>query len=488
MRKTSQILLACAFIASPAAAQEAWELVWSDEFDGSSLDASNWSPQIGTGTAYGLPAGWGNNELQYYTNSADNIQVSDGTLKIIARQQNFGGRNYTSARLRTLNKQEFLYGRVEARMKLPSTQGIWPAFWMLPTNSPYGIWASSGEIDVMESVNIADRIYGTLHFGNQWPNNQSAGPRYSDGTDFSNDFYTYRVDWEPDSFTWYINDVPFGTINNASWFSAAAPGNSRAPFDTPYHLLMNVAVGGNFPGNPTGASNFPQTLEVDYVRVYERVQLPFQDEPHAIPGTIEAEDFDIGVQGMSYNDCDTSNNGGQYRDTGVDIEASDEGGFNVGWMCEGEWIEYTVNVETAGVYQLDARLASPFTGGAYSIEKDGEDLTGTVFFLATGGWQSWSDISTTLELEAGEQVLRFVNEGIFDTAYNFDSMTFTLQGPAPCTIADLAEPFTELNFFDVSAFLAAYNAQSSDADMNNDGMYDFFDVSIFLALYNAGCP
>ena len=488
MRHKTPILIACMIFCSHAAAQEDWQLVWSDEFEGSTLNADNWSYQTGTGTAYGLPAGWGNNELQYYTNNSNNISVSDGTLKITARQQQFAGRDYTSARIRTLNKQEFQYGRVEARMKLPSTPGVWPAFWMLPTDSPYGTWAASGEIDIMESVNYADRIYGTLHYGSTWPNNSHDGPRLQDGTDFSDNFHTYRVDWDPDTITWYVDGVPYGSRSSANWFSAAAPGNPRAPFDSQFHILLNVAIGGNFPGNPNGASVFPQTLEVDYVRVYQRDQSPYPDQPHAIPGTIQAEDFDSGGPGLSYNDCDPTNVGGAYRDTAVDIEVASEEGFNISNICQGEWLEYTVDVQTSGTYTLETRVASDRTGGAFRIERDGEDLTGTIYFLATFGWQNWATATATLDLEAGEQVLRFVNLGIADTEYNLNSFTFTSNAPTPCSDADLAEPFGELNFFDVSAFLSAYNAQDSAADINNDGAFNFFDVSGFLSLYNAGCP
>lgn len=482
------ILIAISPLTSVAFAQDGWNLVWEDEFEGSSLNADNWSHQTGNGTAYGLPAGWGNNELQYYTNFPENLTVSNGTLKITARQQSFGGSNYTSSRIRTLNKQEFVYGRIEARMKIPSTTGVWPAFWMLPTNSPYGTWAASGEIDIMESVNQADRIYGTLHYGNTWPNNASNGPRLQDGRDFSQEFHTYRIDWDPDTITWYVDDVPFGTLPSSSWFSASAPGNSRAPFDTEYHLLLNVAVGGNFPGNPNGSSNFPQTMEVDFVRVYERVQTPFGGDPRTIPGVVEAEDFDIGAQGSSYNDCDVTNNGGQYRETGVDIQTATEGGFNVGWICQGEWMEYTVDVQTAGTYNLEARIASQNSGGAFRIERDGVNLTGTINFPSTGGWQDWESVYGSLELEAGEQVLRFVNMANSNQEYNFNSMEFTFEGTASCNAADLAEPFGELDFFDVSAFLSAYNGQNADADLNNDGLFNFFDVSEFLLRYNLGCP
>lgn len=486
--KNQHILIALSAIVGSAQAQEGWNLVWEDQFEGTTLNSQNWSAQTGNGTAYGLPAGWGNNELQYYTNFPENIIVSDGTLKIVARQQSFGGSNYTSARLRSLNKQEFLYGRIEARMKIPSTTGVWPAFWMLPTDSPYGTWAASGEIDIMESVNQADQIYGTLHYGSPWPNNTHNGHELQNGTDFSEQFHTYRIDWDPDTITWYVDDVSYGSLSSSSWFSSGAPGNPRAPFDTQYHLLLNVAVGGNFPGNPNGSSSFPQTMEVDFVRVYERVQTPYGGAPHAIPGAIEAEDFDFGTQGSSYNDCDATNNGGEYRETGVDIEAATEGGFNIGWICQGEWLEYTVDVQQAGSYNIEARVASQNSGGAFRIERDGVDLTGPISFASTGGWQDWETVYGSLELEAGEQILRFVNMANSNQEYNFNSMSFNFEGTSGCNAADLAEPFGELNFFDVSAFLGAFNTQDPAADINKDGIFNFFDVSEFLLRYNIGCP
>lgn len=482
------ILIAISPLVTIAHAQEGWNLVWEDQFEGSALDTSNWSHQTGTGTAFGLPAGWGNNELQYYTNFPENLSVSNGTLKITARQQPFAGASYTSARIRTLNKRETRYGRIEARMKIPSTTGVWPAFWMLPTDSPYGSWAASGEIDIMESVNQADRIFGTLHYGSNWPNNISNGPRLQDGRDFSQDFHTYRVDWDPDTITWYVDDLAYGSLPSSSWFSSAAPGNPRAPFDTEYHILLNVAVGGDFPGNPNGSSNFPQTMEVDFVRIYERVQTPFGGDAHIIPGLVQAEDFDIGAQGISYNDCDATNNGGAYRDTGVDIQAASEGGHNIGWICQGEWLEYTLDVQSAGLYTLQARVASQNAGGVFRIERDGVDLTGPVGFASTGDWQAWQSVFASLELQAGEQILRFVNIANPNQEYNLNSLEFTRQGTASCNAADVAEPFGELNFFDVSAYLTAFNAQRPEADLNNDGLFNFFDASEFLLRFNIGCP
>lgn len=485
MRSCAVLLVVAA---SSHAAAQSWELAWADEFEGDALDLGSWSYQTGTGTSYGLPEGWGNNELQYYTNFSSNVSVSGGTLKIVARRQNFGGEEYTSGRIRTMGLRDFTYGRFEARMKLPSTTGIWPAFWMLPTDSPYGGWASSGEIDIMESVNIATTIYGTIHHGAPWPNNAHNGDTFSNGTDFSQDFHEYAIEWEPDEIRWFIDGVEFHSVTSDDWYSSVAPGNNRAPFDVPFHLLLNIAVGGNFPGNPNGSSQFPQTLEVDYVRVYEGAQAPFGGSAHAVPGVVQCEDFDEGSNGQSYNDCDPQNQGGAYRGTGVDIEASTPTGYNIGWMCQGEWLEYTVDVESAGVYDLEVRVASQATGGSFRIEVDGQDRSGTIAVPVTGGWQTWTTTAGTVQLDGGEQVIRFVNLGSAGQGYNLDSLAFSATETPPCSAADLAEPYGQLDFFDVSAFLSAFAANDLLADMNGDGTLDFFDISAYLGVFSAGCP
>lgn len=241
-----------------ARAQECPVVVWSDEFDGTSLDSDKWTPQIGDGCP-GL-CGWGNNELQYYR--AENATVSDGTLKITARDEAFGGRQYTSARIRTLGKGEWTFGRFEARIKLPYGQGIWPAFWMMPTDEVYGGWPMSGEIDIMEMVgHQPDVIHGTIHFGDAWPNNRHTGAswRLPEGT-YSDDFHVFAVEREPGLIRWYVDDVLYG-FRNASH---TAP--HEWPFDERFHFILNVAVGGNWPGNPDATTQFPQVMEVDYVR------------------------------------------------------------------------------------------------------------------------------------------------------------------------------------------------------------------------------
>ena len=244
---------------------EGWSLVWADEFDGNALDASRWSVQTGDGCDINL-CGWGNNELQWY--QADNATVGGGMLTITARVENAGGRGYTSARLRTLNKGDWTYGRIDARAKLPIGQGFWPAIWMLPSDEVYGTWAASGEIDIMELVgHEPNRVHGTLHYGGAFPANRFTGDFYQlqSGT-FADGFHVFSVEWEEGEIRWYVDGRLYQTQNQ--WSTNVAP--FPAPFDQRFHLVVNVAVGGNWPGPPNVNTPFPQSMEIDWIRVYQR--------------------------------------------------------------------------------------------------------------------------------------------------------------------------------------------------------------------------
>ena len=243
-----------------------YKLNWHDEFDGNSLNMNYWSYQEGDGSQYGIP-GWGNSEQQYY--SQDNVSVNNGALKITARRENKGGKAYTSARIRTANKVAFTYGRIEAKIKLPPYQGLWPAFWMLPDTTTYGNWPNSGEIDIMEAKGrLPNETSAAIHFANN--NNQHA---YITGTcdlnqTLSNnmkDWHTYAVEWESDSLFFYVDDICFfGSKCNQY---SGVEGNSGQPFDKNFHILLNLAVGGMFDNyiNPND-SDLPASMEVDYVR------------------------------------------------------------------------------------------------------------------------------------------------------------------------------------------------------------------------------
>ncbi len=228
---------------------------WSDEFntDGAP-DATKWGYDIG-GT------GWGNNELQYYTNGL-NTAVNGGILKIEARKEFQSGKNYTSARMISKNKGDWIYGRIEVKAKLPKGRGTWPAIWMLPTDNAYGGWPNSGEIDIMEHVGYdLNNVHFTLHAQTFYGANGKGAGKYIGGA--TDDFHLYRLDWTPYGIRGYFdNEKIFEYLNNGA-------GSATWPFDKIFHLLLNIAVGGNW-GGAQGVDDtiFPATMEIDYVRVY----------------------------------------------------------------------------------------------------------------------------------------------------------------------------------------------------------------------------
>jgi beta-glucanase (GH16 family) len=232
-------------------AQTTWELMWSDEFSGSSLNTGNWSYEFGNG-------GWGNNEWQYYTNAAENLEVSDGLLKITARHEGTGATEYTSARIITKGLVEFEYGKVEARMKLPLGQGLWPAFWTLGANIDDVSWPECGEIDIMEHVSNEYMTHGAVH----WENNGHAYTGNGVNTD-PTQFHVYGIVWEENLIRWYLDGVQFYQ------FTIQASNNTDDAFRHPMFLLLNLAIGGNWPGYPDATTPFPSSMFVDYVRVYQ---------------------------------------------------------------------------------------------------------------------------------------------------------------------------------------------------------------------------
>lgn len=255
-------LVCCCLLPEIAHGQD-YELVWQDEFDGTQLDLTKWQPQIGTGCP--SLCGWGNNELQYYR--SQNATVSGGFLTITAKQESFGGSSYTSARLRTLNRGDWTYGRYEMRARMPIGRGLWQAFWMLPSDADYGTWAASGEIDIIEYLgHRPHEIFGTLHYGGTYPENVYSSRTFAlSSGNFHDDFHVFALEWDPYEMRWLVDGQVFATQVN--WYSTAAP--YPAPFDRRFHLLLNLAVGGNLPGPPDGTTVFPQEFVVDYVRVYQ---------------------------------------------------------------------------------------------------------------------------------------------------------------------------------------------------------------------------
>ena len=255
----------CLFSSDAQAQKAQSRLIWQDEFEGSKLNYGKWEAEVND-------FGGGNEELQMYTDRQDNVRVEGGNLVLEARadkpQIYQETRAYSSGRVRTKHRGDWKYGRIEVRAKLPAGQGIWPAIWMLPTEEKYGGWAASGEIDIVEfKGQEPNKIHGTIHHGGQWPQNLFATEIFTlPRGNFTDDFHVFEIEWEPRSIRWLVDGKQYHRLT--SWQSSG--GQFPAPFDQPFHLIINLAVGGRFVGPPDSSTQFPRQLLVDYVRVYQQ--------------------------------------------------------------------------------------------------------------------------------------------------------------------------------------------------------------------------
>lgn len=333
-----------------------WQLVWSDEFNGSI--GPSWVFETGTGAN-----GWGNNELQYYRR--ENASIENNALVITAKREDFGGMAYTSARMKTQGLKTFKYGRIEARMKLPAFLGAWPAFWMLGANLPQVGWPASGEIDVMEHVNDEQKVYGTIH----WQDHTGQYAQYGGNVATTvTDWHVYAVEWDASAIRWYVDGTKYHEVNIANGV------NGTEEFQKDFFLLLNFAIGGNWPGFNVNTAALPAKMHVDYVRVYAPAPTWSRQ--------IEAEAFSA--------------------QAGVQTEACSEGGQNVGWIDTGDWMAYnSISFPTSGSYRVEYRVAST-GGGALSLDLNaGSVQLGQLGVPNTGGWQNWTTVSHTVNINAG---------------------------------------------------------------------------------------
>lgn len=481
-----------------------WQLVWSDEFDsGLQPDPEKWSYQVGAG-------GWGNSEWQYYTDARpENARLEDGRLIIEARNESYAGAPYTSARLRTLGKGDWTYGRFEIRAKLPEGLGTWAAIWMMPSEAAYGDggWPDNGEIDIMEAVGFepeqshsAIHVNALNHIRGNNPSSTVTNPTSR------SDFHIYALEWTPSQITTFVDETPHLVYERVEgdW--------TRWPFDRSFHLILNLAVGGTWGGlQGVDPSHFPARFEIDYVRVFEDasgppqitiegrnprqegsgfvryepgdsvnlfaqasdsdgdivrlairqedgllatdsqsslehaihaaspgcyalvamaqdsdgweaisdtlhvqvgdtcVQAPYLMTPPTVPGTFEAEYFDIGGSGVSYLDLSEVNTGGALRrNDSVDIGQSNDigGGYQIQDVTFREWIEYTVDVSQTGFYVLEARLAAT-KDGSISLSVDGEEWPDALSYQSTNSTSFFRDARLDgIWLEKGHRTLR----------------------------------------------------------------------------------
>lgn len=298
--------IALCALSAPVAADPTgnWTLVWSDEFDGPGIDRAKWGFDVDCW-------GGGNEEHQCYTKSAKNAAIEDGKLVIAAHNERVTGpalpahlrrgsatpeaettRQFSSARLTTRGKASWRYGKIEVRARLPQGQGTWPAIWMLPEKDRYGAWAASGEIDILEAVNLGvpcakcpggreNTILGTLHFGGKWPNNKHRGEEVPFPEVLDGGFHTYAVEWYPDRITWQFDGRTYAERKASEWSTtgSSAPG---APFDQPFHLILNLAIGGKLAESRgvggVRLDGYPKFMVVDWVRVWQQGK-PGTDQP-----------------------------------------------------------------------------------------------------------------------------------------------------------------------------------------------------------------
>ena len=364
MKRTFIRLLQTAALALTCAAgahAQTYQQVWSDEFNGTAVNTSNWAFETGGG-------GWGNNEKQYY--QASNATVANGELVITARKQPVGGMPYTSARLKTQGLKQFAFGRMEARIKVPLGQGLWPAFWMLGANIGSVGWPYCGEIDILEQVNADSRCYGTVHWDNnghaQYGGNVATTP---------NVYHVYSVEWTPTYIRWFVDGAKYHeiTITNGT--------GGTEEFQRPFFLLLNLAVAGDWPGQTVDESKLPATMNVDYVRVYQLTSTP----PPASSVTLQAESASVN-NGMVVENC---------TDTG--------GGQDMGYIDAGDYLVWNnVNFPTSGSYNIEYRVASGAGGGTISSDLNaGSTQLGSTAIPGTGGWQNWTTVSKTVNVNAG---------------------------------------------------------------------------------------
>lgn len=361
MHNLKKYLIATAIAAYlPAAPAVEWQLVWQDEFTQSI--GPDWVFETTNNN------GWGNAEKEYY--QAANATIDNGQLVITARREDVADSHYTSARLKTQGRLSFRYGRVEARIKMPAQQGIWPAFWMLGSNINEAQWPACGEIDIMEHINTENRTYGTIH----WQDDSGNHAEYGGNTPISvTDYHVYAIEWDEQAIRWYVDGNQYHEVdihNNTG---------STEEFHRDFFLLLNMAVGGNWPGQQVDDAALPARMYVDYVRVYK---------PVADSG------FSLTTQAESYSSM-----------SGVDTEQTSDsgGGLDVGWIDNSDWLAYSnIRIPETGDYRVEYRVASPDGGGQISLDLNaGSQVLGYLDIPATGDWQNWTTVSHTVHINAG---------------------------------------------------------------------------------------
>ena len=409
---------------------QTYQLFWSDEFNGTSLDQTYWNYETGNGSG-----GWGTGQLDYDTKRDTNVKVSGGNLTIQTLTENYSGYKYTSGRLTTEKKISFKHGKIEIRAIVPKGNGEGVAFWMLPTWNKFGVWPRSGEIDILEICGKSTtQSQGTMHFGENGTDNSSYAIYKPTGVDLSQDFHVYGVEWSASSIKWYIDSTVYKTAD------VSVPYGTQYyfPFSEEFFVIISAGVGAQMCGAPDG-SILQSKYVVDYFRVYKTA-----DEIVTIPAKIEAEAY-TSQSGTQLETC---------TDTG--------GGNDVGQIGTGDFLSYNLIAQQAGVYKATFRVAAG-TGYSGSIAiLSGATQVGSINVPTTGGWQTWQDVSTNITLKAGVQNITLNFIGTFNINYvNYEWVSTSVNEVAVNPVKVFPNPFS-----------SEINISANDA-----GMFSIYDIS-----------
>ncbi len=394
-----------------------WTLIWSDEFEDGTLNESKWSR-----AENGL--GGGNNELQYYTQRTKNAYIEDGFLIIEAIEEEYsnsdGVRDYTSARLSTLNKGDFLYGRIEIKAKLAEGQGLWSAISMLPSQPSFGDGSASGEINIMDAINIkgskGNETITSLQFGDAWPDNVFISNIYSPKKSVSKNAHTYAIEWEPLEIRWYVDNEL--THIQTDWWSAGAP--YPAPFNKKFHLALNLSVGGNWAGNPNEKTKFPQSMQVDYVRIYQSTDIA-STEPDTETDIDTGQDSIENVQEFAILQAEDANViSGAFTTTVGEREV-------INFFSWGNYLQFNEVDFLDGRDQLEFVVAQDYHFGYIEVRLDALDgpIIADIHVGHTDGWTSFKEqISELNQTITGVHSVFIISRHLFG-AGDFDYFKFS---------------------------------------------------------------
>ena len=376
-------------------------LVWSDEFNGNSIDSSKWTCETGTGSW-----GWGNNEQQYYTDRSKNVSVHDGALHITALKESYNGSAYTSARLKTENKFYFKYGHVEARIALPSGSGIWPAFWALGQDVGTVGWPKCGEIDILEAINDENKVYGTTH----WDNNGHANYGNSSSAFDITKYHIYTLDWDDQYIRMFVDGKKYHEI-----YIGGNSGGTDELHKSQF-LLLNVAVGGEWPGYNIDNSKFPHTMKVDYIRVY-------QDKKNYTATSKNPVDSGTTSSSVQTYEAEKATVAGGAEIMTKQVASGDKIVGNIGGdgKTNGK-VTFRVTAPDAGTYNLKIYYLLKGNRNFYVTVNNGENVKAE---CSGTNWNAVKSKTIQVYLNKGSNTIRLDNGAVDEWAPNLDKIELT---------------------------------------------------------------